>query len=400
MPFRPDQGVGRFSHQVRPHRPDQGGAGREPARGAVHRADGGRARPAGHRGLRVHRLAAAGHPERARAQGGGGPAVQGAEPGHAARADRRPTSRRCNGCRSSSRRWPRASTRPRAGSTCCGRRSAGSARDLERRECDLPRRSRRRARSSPTCAPGTPTSTRTCRPRRGASGSSKRLSRPIRPSIPRALRSTRSCSGREIEIEDLRARSARIDREISRVQGRVDLAPRTEQHLATLTRDLGQMRESYLALLKKRMDAQMAEKMERRWQGERFKVLDPADVPEKAAYPDRLLFALVGLVGGTGLGLRLRVRAGMARSLDQERRGPRGARSRAAPGGDSLDRAVASVGSGRPVDRRGLAFGGSSCWRSTSPGWWGRSWSRSTSGSGTTANALLEYDAACSRRHR
>lgn len=107
----------------------------------------------------------------------------------------------------------------------------------------------------------------------------------------------------ELEIEGLKARRARIDQEMARIQGRVDLAPRTEQDLATLTRDLSQMRESYLGLLKKRTDAQMAEQMERRWQGERFKVLDPAIVPEKSIFPNRMLFALGGLFGGLGLGL-------------------------------------------------------------------------------------------------
>jgi succinoglycan biosynthesis transport protein ExoP len=107
----------------------------------------------------------------------------------------------------------------------------------------------------------------------------------------------------EIEIGDLQARRTRIDQESARVQGRVELAPRTEQQLATLTRDLTQIRESYLALLKKRMDAQMAERMERRWQGERFTVLDPANVPEEPFFPDPLKFAMGGLFAGLALGV-------------------------------------------------------------------------------------------------
>jgi succinoglycan biosynthesis transport protein ExoP len=102
----------------------------------------------------------------------------------------------------------------------------------------------------------------------------------------------------ELEIEELQARRARIDQQMARVQGRVDSSPRTEQDLATLTRDLTQIRESYLALLKKRMEAQMAVQMEQRWQGERFKVLDPANVPEEAVFPNRLRFALGGLLAG------------------------------------------------------------------------------------------------------
>jgi polysaccharide chain length determinant protein (PEP-CTERM system associated) len=109
--------------------------------------------------------------------------------------------------------------------------------------------------------------------------------------------------GAELEVESLEARQSRLDQEMGRLQRRVDLAPRTEQDLVALTRDLNQMRESYLALLKKRTDAQMAEQMERRWQGERFKILDPAIVPEEPVFPNRLLFAVGGLLGGLGLGL-------------------------------------------------------------------------------------------------
>ncbi len=107
----------------------------------------------------------------------------------------------------------------------------------------------------------------------------------------------------QLEIEGLRAKRTRIEEEMRHIQGRVDLAPRTEQDLGALTRDLNQIRESYLALLKKRNEAQMAEQMERRWQGERFKVLDPAIVPEESIFPDRLLFGLGGLLGGLALGL-------------------------------------------------------------------------------------------------
>ena len=71
-----------------------------------------------------------------------------------------------------------------------------------------------------------------------------------------------------------------------RIQGRVDSVPRTEQQLATMTRDYSQLQESYLSLLKKQMEAQMAEQMERRWKGERFKVLDPAHVPEPSLLPE------------------------------------------------------------------------------------------------------------------
>lgn len=92
---------------------------------------------------------------------------------------------------------------------------------------------------------------------------------------------------------------------IAQFQARVELAPRTEQDLATLTRDHIRLRENYQELLKKKLDAQMTERLEERWKGERFRVLDPAFLPEKAMFPNKVLFLVGGLVGGLLVGLAL-----------------------------------------------------------------------------------------------
>lgn len=109
----------------------------------------------------------------------------------------------------------------------------------------------------------------------------------------------------ELDLETMRAKRNELEAEVRRIQGRVDSVPRTEQQLATMNRDYGQLQDSYLGLLKKQMDARMAEQMERRWKGDRFKVLDPAHAPDRHFFPDRPLFALAGLVAGLGLGLAL-----------------------------------------------------------------------------------------------
>ena len=61
------------------------------------------------------------------------------------------------------------------------------------------------------------------------------------------------------DVERFKVRSQSIDQRIDQVQGRVDLAPRIEQRLATLTRDFQKLNENYLALLNKKLDAQMAQ---------------------------------------------------------------------------------------------------------------------------------------------
>ncbi len=104
------------------------------------------------------------------------------------------------------------------------------------------------------------------------------------------------------EVASLRAKQADIDERIGKLQARVELAPRTEQELATLTRDYQKMRENYLSLLNKKMDAQMAARLEERWKGEQFRILDPAHVPERPFSPNRLVYVMMGLVLGLAAG--------------------------------------------------------------------------------------------------
>jgi uncharacterized protein involved in exopolysaccharide biosynthesis len=112
------------------------------------------------------------------------------------------------------------------------------------------------------------------------------------------------------EVLNLKTRILGIDRRIAEVQSRVDHAPRTEQELASLTRDFQKLNENYLALLNKKLDAQMAQKLEERWKGERFRILDPAYLPEQPISPNRVLYA----AAGAGLGLL----AGLALALSAE----------------------------------------------------------------------------------
>ena len=111
------------------------------------------------------------------------------------------------------------------------------------------------------------------------------------------------------EVVLLQEKRDDLERRTSALQGRIEEAPRTEQELATLTRDFSNLRENYLALLNKKLDAQMAAKLEQRWKGERFRILDPAHVPERPYFPNKLLFLAVGIVLGLAAGLATAVLA-------------------------------------------------------------------------------------------
>ena len=100
----------------------------------------------------------------------------------------------------------------------------------------------------------------------------------------------------------LLARRQSLREQIAGYEGRVEQMPRKEQDLATLTRDFNQLRDNYQTLLKRKMDAQMAERLQQRWT-EDFDILDQARLPDHHVFPKAQLFILAGVVVGLGLGL-------------------------------------------------------------------------------------------------
>ena len=88
-------------------------------------------------------------------------------------------------------------------------------------------------------------------------------------------------------------------------QRRIEDTPKREQELTLVTRDYDLMKTNYQSLLDKKIQAQMSENLERKQQGEQFKILDLARFPVKPIKPDRNNILLIGCVIGlaTGFGL-------------------------------------------------------------------------------------------------
>jgi len=121
------------------------------------------------------------------------------------------------------------------------------------------------------------------------------------------------------EIQQLRARLHEIDftiaqkkheqaelqRQITILQARIQSSPVIQQQFKALTRDHQTALDFYNDLLKKRNDSQMATELERRQEGEQFRVLDPPSLPEQPSFPKPPLFALGGLGAGLMLGLSI-----------------------------------------------------------------------------------------------
>lgn len=95
----------------------------------------------------------------------------------------------------------------------------------------------------------------------------------------------------------------RITRQMKELEAKVEQAPAREQELLILLRDYENMQKNYQALLAKQLDAKVAQNLERRQQGEQFRVIDPANYPDKPDSPNVMRIMLVSLAAGCGLGI-------------------------------------------------------------------------------------------------
>lgn len=105
------------------------------------------------------------------------------------------------------------------------------------------------------------------------------------------------------EITTLKKREIDIRKQIKIYEKRIEDIPANEQKLTDLRRDYDISLQSYRALLGKKLDAGVAENLEKRQKGERFRIIDPANLPEKPYKPERLKIILVGMMAGTGVGM-------------------------------------------------------------------------------------------------
>lgn len=107
------------------------------------------------------------------------------------------------------------------------------------------------------------------------------------------------------EVRNLKEKQKELARQIASLQGRVDRIPEREQQMAALMRDYENTGHNYQNLLNKKLDAQLAENLEKRQKGEQFRILDPASLPLKPFKPDPKRIVLIGLAIGFGSGAGL-----------------------------------------------------------------------------------------------
>ena len=155
-------------------------------------------------------------------------------------------------------------------------------------------------------APGTTSPTLTRRPVAGGPAFGTAPGAPERGEINR-LRA--QSAGLDSEIASLKKEREGIGRNIATLEARIEKSPRREQEMISLTRDYENLKNQYDDLLKKKLDADVSQNLEKRQKGEQFQILDPANLPQEPFTPNRpkifgialMLAFLVGIGGAFGL---------------------------------------------------------------------------------------------------
>jgi len=100
------------------------------------------------------------------------------------------------------------------------------------------------------------------------------------------------------EIQQHEKRQHDIEQQINVHQSELERIPLFQQQISAVMRDYQAAQDHYKYLLERKFSADMASDLETRQKGERFEVLDAAQVPDKPDTPDRPLINGIGLVAG------------------------------------------------------------------------------------------------------
>jgi len=115
-----------------------------------------------------------------------------------------------------------------------------------------------------------------------------------------------------LEIENLNKKEVKLRMEIDQYRSRLNLTPVREQQLTSMQRDYDLLKQHYGDLLRKEQESQLATNLEKRQEGQQFRLADPPNLPTRPSSPKRIKISLIalfaGLVAGCGLAFLIEMR--------------------------------------------------------------------------------------------
>jgi uncharacterized protein involved in exopolysaccharide biosynthesis len=104
------------------------------------------------------------------------------------------------------------------------------------------------------------------------------------------------------EIAVLKREKRIIEKNVAAVEQKIDRSPKREQEMISLIRDYENQKRSYDDLLRKKLEADVSQNLEKRQKGTQFQILDPANLPQESFRPDRRKAMLIALMLALALG--------------------------------------------------------------------------------------------------
>jgi len=111
--------------------------------------------------------------------------------------------------------------------------------------------------------------------------------------------------GLEQGIQQKKRDQATIQGQLHSYQDRISSTPQVQEEYKNITRDYSTAQAFYDDLLRKMNESRMATDLEKRQQGEQFRVMDEPNLPDAPSFPNRKVFAVGGLAVGMMIGLMI-----------------------------------------------------------------------------------------------
>jgi polysaccharide chain length determinant protein (PEP-CTERM system associated) len=126
-----------------------------------------------------------------------------------------------------------------------------------------------------------------------------------RPDNPTYITLAAQLASTNSEIESIKRQLEELNLSADEYRRRIAATPRIEEAYNVLTAARSNTQAKYDDLMRKHMEARVAQGLEKEQKGERFTLIDPPRLPEKPFKPNRLAIMLIGMVLGIGAGIGL-----------------------------------------------------------------------------------------------
>jgi len=131
----------------------------------------------------------------------------------------------------------------------------------------------------------------------------RRITKKETPDNPAYINLSAQLAGTRTEIDSLKNQIRELNVAANEFRRRISATPQVEEGYNALIAERNNTQAKYDDLMRKHMEARVAQGLEKQQKGERFTLIDPARLPEKPVKPNRLAIMLIGLILGIGAGI-------------------------------------------------------------------------------------------------